>query len=192
MNHELWMKNITHPFAGDIFLFINFMKIKHLLLTEAIQLFIAASASGKRKKSAGNLIIPAVVAQYRQVEKCLASFETYTNKQFVIQCLHGTSALRWNKEKRYWKKFLDTFLNYGRSQMHWSDSYLGNQLKVIKAVFNYLAYTRGYPVGNFHSSFVVHAWQPPPHVIMPGRFQWLIMHNNDFCKQLKPKPANRT
>jgi hypothetical protein len=65
--------------------------------------------------------------------------------------------LRWNKEKRYWKKFLDTFLHYGRSKMHWSDSYLANQLKVIKAVFNYLAHTRGYPVGNFHSSFAVHA-----------------------------------
>jgi integrase len=161
------------------------MKQKTILLQDAIRLFITETSSGKRRKSNGTPLKPTVIAQYQQVEKCLAAFELHSGKTFVIQMLHGTSAIRWNKEKRYWKKFFDAFLHYGRNKMNWTDQYLAGNLKVIKAVFNFLAQVKGYPVGNFHVSFVVHPWQPQPHVIMPGRLQSLL-NNQSLSSQLKP------
>lgn len=161
------------------------MKQKTILLQEAISLFIAETVSGKRRKSNGSPIQPSVIAQYKQVQKNLTSFETYMGRTFEISLLHGNSTLRWEQQRRYWKHFLDSFLPFGRNKMHWGDPYIAGMLKVIKAVFNFLAQTKGLPVGNFHKSFRVQAWQAPPQVIMPGRLQWLI-HNPDFCKKLKP------
>ncbi len=155
-----------------------------MLLQEAISLFISASLSGKRRKRNGTPLKPSVIGQYRQVEISYRSFETHTGRAFSISFLHGTSTHRWEKERRYWKQFLDSFLQYGRNRQHWSDQYIAGMLKVIKAVFNFLAQSKGLPVGSFHQSFRVHAWQAPPLVIMPNRLQWLI-HNPDFSKNLK-------
>lgn len=159
------------------------MKTKSLLLKEAFQLFITATVSGKRMKNNGSPLKPAVIAQYKQVEKCITALELHVGKSFIIQLLHGSSAIRWNKEKRYWEKFFDSFLLYGRKKMNWSDQYLAGNLKVIKAVFNYLAKAKGYPVDNFHVSFVVQPWQPQPHVIMPSRLQGLF-NNQTFSAKL--------
>jgi integrase len=161
------------------------MKQKSILFQDAIKLFITDSKSGKRRKANGNPLKPSVIAQYKQVQNNLRSFESHVGRAFTINFLYGTSTQRWEKERRYWKHFLDAFLQFGRNHMHWSDQYISGMLKVIKAVFNFLAQTKGLPVGNFHKSFRVQAWQAPPQVIMPNRLQWLI-NNHAFHKNLKP------
>jgi len=126
-----------------------------------------------------------VVTHYQQVRKSITHFEIHCKKQFDIQYVTTSSAARWQKEKRYWKGFMEDFLQYGRCIKHWSDNYISHNLQVIKAVFNYLAQVKGLPVGNFHKDFHLQAWQAPPQVIMPQRLQWLI-ENEAFRKKLTP------
>jgi integrase len=154
-------------------------------LQDAFDQFIAAVTRGKRKKPNGHSLQPAVIDHYRNTQKNIAQFEKHTHKTYHIQFVHSSSVRRWQQEKRYWKGFLENYLRYGRTTMHWSDTYLDHSLKALKAVFNYLANARGLPVGNFQKDFAVQAWQAPPLVIMPQRLQWLI-NNETFQKSLPP------
>jgi len=126
-----------------------------------------------------------VVDHYHYVQKSISEFEAYTQKRMEIQFVSANSAGKWQKEKRYWKRFLEDYLKYGRHSLQWSDNYLKLNITVIKSVFNFLEKTKGLPVGNFHKDFQLQTWQAPPLVIMPQRLQWLI-ENATFRHSLSP------
>ncbi len=161
------------------------MKQTSISVQKAIALFVKDSQTGRRLKAGNRPISAPVIRQYLQFETNFHHFETHCAKQFIIQFLYSRSAQRWNREKKYWKSFLSTWIGYARQHKGWSDAYMDGQLRTLKAVFNYLANEFGYPVGNFHKGFKIQTWQAPPLVIMPEKLHRLI-HDESFYKGLKP------
>lgn len=161
------------------------MKQESVALQQAFEQFIAATEKGKRKKANGNPIQKSVIRNYRIIQKAIADFEAGTGTTYRIRFLDPGKLTHAHRENAYWKNFLDDYVHYGRVKRKWSDSYLLNNLKVIKAVFNYLQQIKGWTVGNFHKALRLPVWQAAPLVILPHRLQWLIQ-NKDFRRRLKP------
>lgn len=154
-----------------------------ILLTQAFQDFINASATGSRKPGSGKKLSLGVIGNYRHFYTLLNAFEAHSGTVYRIAIGRKFSTRRSQAEHRYWKRFFQRYSRYLYQRRRYTDNMVANCFKTIKAVFNYLRRDRGLSIGDYHHQFRVPVLQPMPVALLPEQLQFLIS-NDDFHRQL--------
>lgn len=144
--------------------------------------FIKESESGKRLKKNGEKITQGSVNNYKYTLNNLNRFVEDTGFDLRVCDVTKLNKRERTSEKNYWKKFYKKFTDnlYARGCY---DNYVGANIKIIRAFFNYLKLEKDINVGDYHKQFYVRKEQIDILVLSPEQLKFLI-HDVEFDKSL--------
>lgn len=147
--------------------------------------FIKESVTGKRVKKNGERIKPGSVQNYNHLLTNLTRFSNDTKFELRICDASKLNKREFLSEKNYWKKFYLKFTDYlYKKDCH--DNYVGSNIKIIRAFFNYLKNDKDISTGNFQRFFYVRKEEVEIFVLSPEQLKFLI-HDKEFEQILIPK-----
>lgn len=161
-----------------------------LTLLPQFRKFISVCKNGKRTKYIGKKLTKGTIAQYECVFKLIEAFEKKESISITIELLKKPSILSIRKEKKYWDKFLQSFLSFLYKDKGYFDNYVASVLKVLKTFFNYLHEEKGLPISKFYKGFKVQTEEFTPVILTPSQLEFLI-NDRDFENSL-PSHLKRT
>lgn len=136
--------------------------------------------SGKRVQKDGRIIRKTTIKNYLALKKNLTDFSN--EKGIVIRIRDyeqlGTARAR-IIERNYWRRFYFSFTEYLYQKCDLYDNYVGTQIKLLRAFFNYQNDEMNPSPGNFHNRFYVTSEEIPVLVLVPERLNFLI-YNKEF------------
>ncbi|MEP1488494.1 MAG: tyrosine-type recombinase/integrase [Algibacter sp.] len=155
--------------------------------TEVLPLFkqfIQESKTGKRLKKNGEKIAESSIGNYKYVYLNLQRFTIETKFDLRICDASKLNKRELLSEKNYWKKFYKKFTEFLYKRGCF-DNYVGSNIKIIRAFFNYLKFDKDLQTGDFQRLFYVRKEEVDILVLSPEQLKFLI-HDNTFEKSLTP------
>ena len=146
--------------------------------------FIRDNETGKRLKKNGERITQSTVNTYKYTYLNLERFSEHTGFELRICDAYKLTKREFISEKNYWKKFYKKFTEYLYKKGCY-DNYVGNNIKHLRAFFNYLRDDRDMHTGDFHRFFYVRKEEVDILVLSPEQLRFLI-HDEAFHKSLTP------
>lgn len=146
--------------------------------------FIKESESGKRLKKNGERISKNSIDNYTYVLRNLILFAEETKTELRVCDILKFSKRELQSEKNYWKKFYKNYTDFLYKKGCY-DNYVGSQIKIIRAFFNYLKNEKDIYVGDFHKQFYIRKEEIDVLVLTPEQLKFLI-HDKEFESQLTP------
>lgn len=148
--------------------------------------FISDSKKGRRLQPNGKKLSPGTIANYGYTKQLLEKF--CSEKEFDLR-IRRTKYLNRREaevEKNYWKKFYKRFTDYMYEDLGCYDNYIGQNIKNIKAFFNYLNKELAMGTGDFHKLFYVRKEEIEIFPLMPEELNFLI-YDQAFEDLLSPR-----
>lgn len=155
---------------------------KTLELLPLFNTFIKESENGKRLKKNGERITKSSVEAYGYVFQNLVRFSQETGFELRVCSILKMNTRELKSEKNYWKKFYKNFTDYMYKKGCY-DNYVGSNIKIIRAFFNYLKEEKDIYLGDFHKKFYVRKEQIDILVLTPEQLKFLI-HDKEFEQKL--------
>jgi integrase len=148
--------------------------------------FIKDSIKGKRLQPNGKRLSHGTIKNYTCTLELLRKFTS--EKKFYIRLRQARylNAREIQSEANYWKKFYKRFTDFLYHDLGYYDNYIGQNIRIIKAFFNYLNKNSPLPVGNFHKCFYVVKEEIAIFPLMPEELNFLI-YNMDFESTLSKR-----
>lgn len=144
--------------------------------------FIRESQTGKRRKKNGEKITQGTINNYTYVYRNLTRYAHEKNLELRICDATRLTHREYISEKNYWKKFYIGFTKYLYSNgCH--DNYVGNNIKIIRSLFNFLKREKNINTGSFHTSFYVRKESIAILVLSPEQLKYMI-HDTQFHERL--------
>lgn len=159
------------------------MKKQFIMLNEAFNEFVKASAKGNRLEQSGKRISAGVIDNYAYALKLLEEYETKVGEPLRIIPLNKASLMLIKKEHQYWLNFYIHFSKYLFIEKGFYDNYVAATFKILKSVFNYVKNTKGIPIGDYHKLFTVSTQPIVPVVLLPEQVHYLI-HDTGLTSKL--------
>lgn len=129
-------------------------KKQTILLTEAFELLINESKSGKRVQPNGRKIATGTIKSYQSVLRLLREFEKHSNKRYEILIERNLSSTKNGAQVKYWRKFYHGYRRFLFSkQVNAHDNYVATHMKTIKLVFKYLRREKNKVIGMYEYLF---------------------------------------
>lgn len=147
---------------------------KEIPLLLLFERFISDSKKGRRLQPNGKKLSPGTIANYGYTKQLLEKF--CSEKKFHLR-VRRTKYLNRREaevEKNYWKKFYKRFTDYMYEDLGCYDNYIGQNIKNIKAFFNYLNKELAMGTGDFHKLFYVRKEEIEIFPLMPEELNFLI------------------
>lgn len=144
--------------------------------------FIKDCENGKRLKRNGERISLNSCGNYKFVLQNLVQFSEQTNFELRVSSILRMNTRELKSEKGYWKKFYKNFTDFMYKKGCF-DNYVGSNIKVIRAFFNYLKEEKDIYVGDFHKKFYVRKEEIDILVLTPEQLKYLI-HDKEFESKL--------
>lgn len=146
--------------------------------------FIRESETGKRLKKNGEKITPGSLKNYKYVLSNIERFVEETGFELRICDASKLTKRELTSEKNYWNKFYRKYTGhlYKRGCF---DNYVGANIKLIRAFFNYLKNDKDFPTGDFQRLFYIRKETIDILVLSPDQLKFLI-HDQVFQKSLTP------
>lgn len=163
---------------------------KSILVKREFELFIRASASGRRQVSTGKKISKGTIVQYKCVHKLLKEFELTQENNLRIIALNRCSVRVIQKEKKYWETIFRAFYNYLYYEKKFYDNYVSSVFRVMKAFFRYLFFEKSIVTGDFYKSLRIPNEKFCPAILTPKQLKFLIC--NAVFENSLSKPLKRT
>jgi hypothetical protein len=140
--------------------------------------------SGKRVQKNGRLIRKTTIKNYLALKKNLTD---YSNEKGIVLRIRdyerlGTTRAR-IRERNYWRRFYFSFTEFLYQKCDLYDNYVGTQIKLLRAFFNYQNNEMDPTPGNYHNRFYVTSEETPVLVLIPERLNFLI-YNKEFENSL--------
>lgn len=158
---------------------------KTSLIIPLFKRFIKETVTGKRVKKNGERIKPVSVQNYNHLLTNLTRFSNDTKFELRICDASKLSKREFLSEKNYWKKFYLKFTDYlYKKDCH--DNYVGSNIKIIRAFFNYLKNDKDLSTGDFQRFFYVRKEEVEIFVLSPEQLKFLI-HDKEFEQMLTPR-----
>lgn len=154
------------------------MVLKEYLLIPLFEEFIRRSVTGKRLKPDGKKFSPGTIDNYRYILLHLQRFEAAQKEPLRIRSLHKAGKAQLLSEKRYWKRFYNSFVSYLYKQGCF-DNYIGNTVKGLKTFFRYLEQDKMIQLQGMYKEFYVLREEVPIIVLLPEQLHFLI-HDRGF------------
>lgn len=155
---------------------------KTSLIIPLFKRFIKETVTGKRRKKNGERIKLGSIQNYNYLLTNLTQFSN--NTQFELRICDASKLNRreFLSEKSYWKKFYQRFTDYlYKKDCH--DNYVGSNIKILRAFFNYLKNDKDFFTGDFQRLFYVTKEEIEIFVLSPEQLKFLI-HDNEFEQKL--------
>jgi integrase len=161
-------------------------KTKSYQLLNLLTKFINDSKSGKRLQPNGKRIAKTTLVNYIHFHKILSQYETTLLEPIRFIPLNRLGIRQRAQEKKYWAAFYRNFTDFMYKELKYFDNTVGTNIKILRALFNYLKKTLLYDTGDFHLLFYVRKEQIPVVVLTPEQLHYLI-YNKKFEKTLSYK-----
>lgn len=164
----------------------NNTKSKDLPFFELFDKFINNSKTGRRLQPDGKKISKGTIENYTYTRRLLKQFSQLKHFELRFRSAKYLNRKQLVVEKNYWAKFYKKFTDYLYTDCDHFDNYVGQNIKNIKALFNYLNNGLLLGIGEFHKSFYVRNEQIPIVTLLPEELNFLI-YNQPFEEQLKKR-----
>ncbi len=164
-------------------------KQKEILLLPLLDQFIRACKQGKRLQKNGKRLTTGSARKYEFLQNYLIEYcadQNFTLRLIPVNRLTQRDLMR---EKKYWDKFYLGFTNFLYDEKNCFDNFVGTQIKLIRAFFNYLEEEKSIAVGSFHKRFYARNESIPIIALEPAQLDFLI-NNPDFRSKLPPRLQN--
>lgn len=140
--------------------------------------------SGKRVQKDGRIIRQTTIENYLALQKRLIAYEKEKGIVLRIRDYEDLRTIRARKiERNYWKRFYFSFTEYMYRKCDLYDNYVGTQMKLLRAFFNYQNREMDPSPGPYHNRFYVTSEEIPVLVLIPERLNFLI-YNKEFENSL--------
>ncbi len=152
------------------------------------QTFIDDMRYEKRLQKNGRIIRGQTIRNYLALQTNLIEYSTLTGKVLRLKDYEDLRTTRARIiERNYWERFYFGFTSflYGKAD----DNFVGTQIKLLRAFFNYQNDRMDPAPGDYFKSFYVIEEEIPVLVLYPERLNFLI-YNKEFEKSL-PKHLKR-
>ncbi len=152
--------------------------------------FVKEQVDGKHLQPNGKIIRKATIKNYKTLLKNLIGFEQKEAKAIRIKDYDSLNKRTRIIESHYWEKFYLKFTDYLFSEVDAYDNYVGMNMKLLRAFFNYVNHHLCIPTGQYHDNFYRLEEEIPVIVISPERLHFLIYNQeleNKLTKRLKIK-----
>jgi integrase len=148
--------------------------------------FISDSRKGKRLQPNGKRISMGTIKNYIYTQKLLERFCLEKDFGLRIREERKLNTRETETERNYWKKFYRRFTDYLYSDLGYFDNYVGQNIKNIKAFFNYLNKETPVKVAHFHKQFYVRKEEISIFPLLPEELNYLI-YNKELEAKLSPR-----
>jgi integrase len=148
--------------------------------------FVNDSKRGRRLQPNGKRISNGTLRNYEMSLKIVRLFCTDKNFELRIRPIHRLQQRQLLVEKNYWKRFYKQFTDYLYDYCGYYDNYVGQNIKNLKAFFNYLNNELMPGTGDFYKQFYVHKELIPIFPLTPEELSFLI-YNKEFEASLKSR-----
>ncbi|MBA3971641.1 MAG: hypothetical protein H0X46_05760, partial [Bacteroidetes bacterium] len=146
------------------------------------QKFLDAMIKGERLQKNGHLIRKTTIRNYEGLQKNLEEYSLLKSKVIRMKDYESLNTTRARiSEKNYWKRFYLSFTEFLYTKA--DDNYVGTQIKLLRAFFNYQNELMNPAPGNYYLRFYAIQEETPVLVLYPERLNFLI-HNKEFEKKL--------
>jgi len=138
--------------------------------------------SGKRLQKNGRSMRKRSIDTYLALQKNLQQYSIEKNKVLRIRDIDRLNTTRARIiERNYWERFYFGFTEFLYEKA--DDNYVGSQIKLLRAFFNYLNERMEPAVGDFYKQFYATKEEVPVVVLYPERLNFLI-YDKEFEKKL--------
>lgn len=144
--------------------------------------FIKDCENGKRLKKNGERISVNSATNYKYVLQNLTQFSVQTKFDLRVGSILKMTTRELKSEKTYWKKFYKNFTEFMYKKGCF-DNYVGSNVKVIRAFFNYIKEEKDIYAGDFYKRFYVRKEEIDILVLTPDQLKFLI-HDKEFESKL--------
>lgn len=145
--------------------------------------FISDSKNGKRLQPNGKKIGTGTIKNYICTKKLLENFCIQKRFHLRLKEEKYLNKRETETERNYWKKFYKKFTDYLYLDLNYFDNYVGQNIKNIKAFFNYLNKETSIKPGLFHKHFYVRKEEIAIFPLMPEELNYLI-YDKEFEQKL--------
>ncbi len=162
---------------------------KEILLLPLLEKFIRECKQGKRLQKNGKRLTIGSARKYEFLYNYLQAFCNTNN--FLLRLIPVTRLSQRDmlREKAYWDKFYLNFTNFLYDDKDCYDNFVGTQVKLIRAFFNYLEEEKSIAVGPFHKRFFARNESIAIIALEPARLNFLI-YDQQFKTSLPPHLQN--
>ena len=159
-------------------------------LLDLFDKFIRDSVSGRRLQRNGKRLRKETIQNYRYLQRLLIDFSV--RKEFPLRIRNAVklSKKEYAMERKYWKRFYREFTGYLYRDLDCFDNYVGSNMRMIRAFFNYLAIDLGLQIGTFHKNFYIAKEEIPIVVLSPEQLNFLIF--DKVFESLLPEHLRKT
>lgn len=148
--------------------------------------FISDSQRGRRLQPNGKKIGPDTIQNYVYTRKLLHEFCEFSGISLRIRPMRLLNHRDLQAEKNYWKKFYRRFTDFLYNNCGHFDNYVGQNIKILKAFFNYVNKELHPGAGDFHKLFYVRNEEIAIHPVLPEELNFLI-YDKSFEDSLSPR-----
>ncbi len=143
--------------------------------------------TGEHKQKNGRVIRKTSIAGYKNLLKNINDFQEYAQKIYFIRDYDCLKTQREKKaENKYWNKFYFEFTEFLYVKKNGFDNYVGTQIKLLRAFFNYLASEQILTLGHYIEFFYVVSEDIPVVALAPEQLNFLIF-NKEFENALSKR-----
>jgi integrase len=155
-------------------------------LMELYNKFIRDSRSGRRLQPNGKRVTAGTIESYQYTQKLIGEFCAKTNTDLRIRSVRKLPGRELLNEKKYWKRFYQSFTSYLYDDCGYYDNYAGVTIKNIRTFFNYLNKELSLNIGEFHKTFYVRKEEVAIFPLLPEELNYLI-NDISFTEHLSPR-----
>src|SRR5687767_10374543 len=145
--------------------------------------FIRSTKNGRRVQKSGKRIAKGTIRNYQELYRLLSVFSQKNEFRLRIKPAYRLSKKELKVEQNYWKKFYKRYTDFLYDDLDYYDNFVGSQIKLLRAFFNYVNDELLISTGNFQRLFYAHNEEIPVIVLSPERLNFLI-HNKEFEAKL--------
>lgn len=145
--------------------------------------FVKEQMNGERLQPNGKVIRKATIKNYKTLLKNLINYELKTETKLRIRDYDYLNTRTRQIEARYWEKFYLNFTDYLFTEVNAYDNYVGMNMKLLRAFFNYIDKHKFIATGGYHNNFYRLEEEVPIIVLSPERLNFLIL-NKEFDDKL--------
>lgn len=148
--------------------------LKEFEMLPLLEKFTKQNKGKQRRKSNGGLIEANTNKNYEAMIKVLHKFSLHSDFKLVVYEMNRANEREKKKVQKYWKMLYTAFTDYLYNKQSYTDNYVGQNIKLLKAFLNWLAIDKGMMIGQYFKRFYVPNETIPIIVLEPEMLKFLI------------------
>jgi hypothetical protein len=157
--------------------------IKEHEMLPLLEKFIKQNQNNRRRKRNGASINEKSGINYEMLYRVLVKYTTETGFVLKVYEINKANEREKKKVQKYWNLLYSTLTDYLYNKQNYTDNYVGQNIKLLKAFLNWLVIERDIVIGQYYKKFYVPYESIPIVVLEPEMLNYLI-YSKEFESSL--------